>query len=77
VSGARSKTVRIPKAAKRARVGYSVTAQDAVDGSVSAVCKPRSGSWFRLGRTQVTCSATDVSGNTATARFTVTVKHRG
>jgi len=77
LSGAHSKTVRIPMAAKRAHVRYSVTAQDAVDGSVSAVCKPRSGSWFRPGRTKVTCSATDESGNTATAQFTITVKHRG
>lgn len=74
LSGAASKTVRIPRRAERARVRYAVTATDGVDGAVPVSCSPRSGSWFRLGRTSVTCSATDSSGNTATRRFTVTVR---
>jgi hypothetical protein len=74
--GAVSKTVRIPKKAKRVRVRYSVTAADAVDGAVAATCLPRSGSFFALGRTRVTCSATDSSGNDGEARFTVTVRRR-
>jgi hypothetical protein len=45
--------VRAPKRAKRVRVRYSVTAQDAVDGSLPAVCTPRSGTFFRVGRTKV------------------------
>jgi hypothetical protein len=74
VSGAVRKTVRAPKKAKRARVSYTVTAKDNVDGAVPVVCKPRSGSFFKLGKTKVTCSASDKSGNTARATFVVTVK---
>lgn len=77
LSGAISKTFRAPKKAKRLRVRYTVKAKDDVDASVRAVCKPRSGSLFMVGRTVVKCSATDSSANTATAKFTVTVKkHR-
>lgn len=76
LSGARSRTVRAPRRAKRVRVRYEVSATDNVDVSVAVSCRPVSGSRFRIGRTGVTCSATDASGNTATARFTVTVKRR-
>jgi hypothetical protein len=76
ISGARSKTVRAPRRAKRIRVTYSVTARDDVDGVVPAKCSPRSGSRFKLGRTRVTCTATDTSGNETTASFTVSVKRR-
>ena len=74
LTGAVSKTVRAPRGAKRMRVRYRITAEDGVDGTVPAVCKPRSGSFFKLGRTGVTCSATDSSGNTREVRFTVTVR---
>lgn len=76
IHGAVSKAVRAPKGAKRMRVPYTVTAQDAVDGSVPASCTPRSGGFFKLGRTKVTCSATDSSGNTRRARFEITVRPR-
>ena len=76
ISSAASKTVRVPKKAKNARVRYAVTAQDAVDGSVSVTCTPRSGSPFKVGKTKVTCSAVDSSGNSARASFTITVKPR-
>jgi hypothetical protein len=76
ISGARAKTARLPRAAKRVRVTYAVTAQDAADGTVPVTCKPASGSRFKAGRTTVRCSATDTSGNTATAAFPVTVKAR-
>ncbi len=76
ISGAVSKTVRAPRRAKRVRVRYSVTAQDAVDGSVPVDCVPRSGSFFWLGRTRVACTATDSSANASGAGFTVTVKRR-
>jgi hypothetical protein len=69
-------TVRAPKGAKRVRVRYTATAQDAVDGSVPVKCRPRSGRFFKAGRTRVTCTATDSSANAATKRFTVTVKRR-
>ena len=74
LSGAKHKTLRAPRGAKRLRVRYIVTAQDAVDGSVPVACTPRSGSYFSLGRTKVACSATDSSGNTGKAQFMVTVK---
>jgi hypothetical protein len=76
ISGAVSKTVRAPKRAKNVRVTYKVTAQDAVDGSAPVTCKPPSGGRFKVGRTTFACSATDSSGNTAMANFTVTVKRR-
>ena len=73
IAGATARTVRVSKTAKRVRVTYRVTAQDAVDGPVLVVCTPRSGTLFRVGRTTVTCSAKDRSANTATAHFTITV----
>ena len=73
-SGATSKTVRVPKKATNARVRYTVTAQDAVDGPVAATCTPRSGSAFKMGKTKVACSAVDTSGNKSSAQFTVLVK---
>ena len=76
LSGSVSKTVRARKGAKRARVVYGVKALDAVDGSVPVSCVPRAGSYFKLGRTRVRCSATDLSGNTQRAQFTVTVRRR-
>jgi len=74
ISGATSKTLRELRNAKPVRVRYQVTATDDLDGSVAVSCRPASGSRFKVGRTLVTCSATDGSGNTATARFTVTVR---
>jgi hypothetical protein len=74
INVASGKTVRAPKGKNRVRVHYTVTANDAVDGTVHATCKPVSGSYFRIGRTRVTCIATDSSANIALARFTVTVK---
>jgi hypothetical protein len=74
ISGASAKTIRAPRGKSRVRVRYSVKANDAVDGPVHAACKPASGSYFRIGRTRVTCTATDSSANIAIARFTVTVK---
>jgi hypothetical protein len=89
ISGAVSKTVVARRNARGVRVFYKVTAKDtgppiprpacigAKCDSVPVTCKPRSGSRFKLGRTRVVCSATDDSGNKATARFTITVKrHR-
>ncbi len=72
--GAVSKTVKAPRKAKSMRVRYTVKATDAVDGAVPTACKPRSGSAFKIGRTKVVCSATDSSGNTARAQFTITVR---
>jgi hypothetical protein len=74
LSGAVNKTVRARKGSKRVRVTYRVTASDAVDGSVPVSCRPRSGSRFKIGRSVVTCSATDTSANAQMGRFRVIVK---
>ena len=74
LAGAQARTVHAPKGAKRARVTYRVVARDAADGELPAPCQPRSGSRFMIGRTVVTCSATDTSANTRTTRFRITVK---
>jgi hypothetical protein len=59
-----------------ARVRYTVTAQDAIDGNLPVTCTPPSGYFFLLGKASVTCSATDASGNSATTRFLVIVTRR-
>jgi hypothetical protein len=49
------------------------TASDIVDPAPRVACAPASGSVFPVGTTTVRCSATDDSGNAATAQFSVTV----
>lgn len=57
-----------------AAVSYAVgTAKDIVDGDVNLDCTPASGSTFSLGRTSVTCTATDRAGNSAEGSFSVRV----
>ncbi|MEM7105383.1 MAG: HYR domain-containing protein [Bacteroidota bacterium] len=53
-------------------VSYSPTANDNCPG-VAASCTPMGGSFFGIGTTPVTCTATDASGNTAQCSFNVTV----
>jgi hypothetical protein len=53
-------------------VEYGVSAADALSG-YTVSCTPPSGSSFGVGDTLVTCEVTDGAGNTATARFTITV----
>ncbi len=55
-------------------VSYSASAADLVDGTLTPVCTPASGSFFGPGTTEVKCSATDSRGNTGSAAFTVTVE---
>ncbi|MGI0049878.1 MAG: HYR domain-containing protein, partial [Nitrososphaera sp.] len=70
-----SNQIKEATSASGAVVSYpSATATDNVDGSLTAVCTPASGSSFPLGTTTVTCTATDSSGNTGSATFTVTVR---
>jgi len=76
ITGASGRTVTVPKKARRVRVTYRVEARDSVDGAVPVSCQPRSGTRFGIGRTLVTCSAADSSGNARTARFAITVKRR-
>jgi len=76
LSGATSKTARVPRKAKSARVTFKVTATDDVDGAVPVACQPRSGSRFKVGKTTVRCEATDSSANMVKAAFIVTVRRR-
>jgi YVTN family beta-propeller protein len=56
-----------------AAVTFAATATDNVDGAVTPVCDPPSGSLFPLGTTEVECTATDAAGNTASGEFDVSV----
>ena len=49
------------------------TATDNCDPSPSVVCSPVSGSFFPVGTTMVTCTATDACGNVSMCMFDVTV----
>lgn len=54
-------------------VTFTASATDIVDGAVTPVCTPASGSTFALGATTVTCVAADAHGNQSSGTFTVTV----
>jgi hypothetical protein len=56
-----------------ANVTYSASAKDGLGHPIPVSCNPPSGSFFHLGVTTVTCTATDGFGNTASKSFTVTV----
>ena len=57
-----------------APVSYSVlNARDNSGGAPSVVCSPSSGNVFRVGDRDVTCTATDESGNSNECSFKVTV----
>ncbi len=43
---------------------------------VSVVCNPPSGSFFPIGTTTVTCTASDASGNVSSCVFDVTVENQ-
>jgi MYXO-CTERM domain-containing protein len=58
-----------------ANVSFDVTALDGEGKPIAAVCTPASGSFFEMGTTKVSCTATDTVEMTATsASFDVTVK---
>ena len=57
-----------------ADVSFSTSAEDDVDGPISASCTPLSGSTFPLGDTTVNCTVTDQAGNEGAASFTVSVE---
>ena len=58
-----------------ANVTYDLPiATDNLDPTVPVVCVPPPGSFFPVGATAVTCTATDVAGNIGTTSFLVTVK---
>jgi hypothetical protein len=54
-------------------ISYTVTATDNVDPNPALNCAPPSGATFPVGTTTVVCTASDSSGNTATATFNVIV----
>ncbi len=55
-------------------VTYTVVARDLVDGPLTPLCQPLSHTFFTIGTTRVTCTATDADHNTATNTFTVMVR---
>ncbi len=59
-----------------AAVSYEATAYDGRDGELAVSCTSPSGGQFPLGTTEVQCSATDSSGNTAFGSFAVTVAYQ-
>lgn len=66
----------VKKVKKRVRVPISYRsplATDIVDGTVPSVCRPRSGSKFKLGRSRIACTATDSHGNARTLSFGVRI----
>ncbi|MBI1851915.1 MAG: HYR domain-containing protein, partial [Planctomycetes bacterium] len=67
-----SVTARTPNPAGRI-VNFNVTAPDACDANPTLSCTPPSGSFFPLATTPVNCTASDVSGNSASCSFNVTV----
>src|SRR5262249_41041115 len=61
---------------KGAVVTYAAEATSADDVIRSSDCTPASGSTFPIGKTTVTCTATDGHETTATASFVVTVTEK-
>ncbi|HYO75924.1 MAG TPA: HYR domain-containing protein [Thermoanaerobaculia bacterium] len=57
-----------------AAVTFTVSAIDAVDGSVAATCIPPSGSVFPIGSTIVSCVASDLQGHETSGAFKITVR---
>jgi hypothetical protein len=56
-----------------AHVNFEVSASDAISGNTTATADPPSGSFFPLGVTTVTVTASDAAGNVSSVIFTVTV----
>jgi hypothetical protein len=56
-------------------VTYSVSSEDAVDGTRPATCNPASGSNFPVGTSTISCTSSDTRGNTSTRTASVTVSY--
>jgi hypothetical protein len=52
---------------------FTVSAKDARDGTRPGYCLPRAGSTFAIGKTTVSCWATNTRGKLGRATLTVTV----
>jgi hypothetical protein len=72
------KVAAVVKSAKvSAKVSFTTSANDSLDGALSVSCNHASGSSFHVGSTKVTCSATNTRGKTVSATFPVVVSvHR-
>jgi HYR domain-containing protein len=67
-SGVKNRVVKTTSR-RGARVRFSIRATDAADGPLPVACTPKSGARFRVGKTRVSCSAVDGSGNEAKTSF--------
>jgi len=56
---------------------FNPQAIDNIDELITPTCSPASGSVFAIGTTEVVCSATDSSGNTASNSFNVIIEYTG
>lgn len=75
ISGVPSTQTAEATGSSGATVSFSApTATDAVDPAPVVSCSPASGSTFVIGTTAVSCTATDASGNHASASFSVVVQ---
>ncbi|NOT32461.1 MAG: CehA/McbA family metallohydrolase [Planctomycetes bacterium] len=66
--------VRVNPSLPGAVVSFSPRVTDLCDPAPQVVCSPPSGSFFPVGRTSVTCIATDASGNQSLRVFNVRVR---
>ena len=58
-------------------ITFNPQAIDNIDGLITPTCSPASGSVFAIGTTEVVCTATDSSGNTASNSFNVIIEYTG
>jgi len=56
---------------------FNPQAIDNIDELITPTCSPASGSVFAIGITEVVCTATDSSGNTASNTFNVIIEYTG
>ena len=56
---------------------FNPQAIDNIDELITPTCSPASGSVFAIGTTEVVCTATDSSGNTASNTFNVIIEYTG
>lgn len=56
-----------------ATVDFSAKASDLVDGEAEVTCAPKSGSFFRVGTSAITCATSDRTGNKGETTFRVHV----
>jgi len=74
IFGVPDSTTASATGADGAKVTYATpTAVDQIDGNRPVTCAPLSGSVFAVGKTTVTCTASDKSRNQSQATFVVTV----